>query len=118
MLTGEEGLAHAIYWLRSDLGLDEPMLGVIKNACRPEQVAQLRAWLEEAREAARARVLDVSADQPAPTLVLPLDQAEELFIPDAGPQGPRFLEMLTGLLHREEGVSPAMIVALTIRSDR
>ena len=74
------------------------MLGVIKNACRPEHVEQLRGWLQEARHAARARLLDVPAEQPAPTLVLPLDQAEELFNPDAGPEAPRFLEILAGLL--------------------
>jgi hypothetical protein len=32
VLTGELGLAHAIYRLRGSLGLPEPMLGVIKNA--------------------------------------------------------------------------------------
>ena len=33
VLTGELGLAHAIHQLRTDLGLREPMLGEIKNAC-------------------------------------------------------------------------------------
>ena len=49
VLTGELGLAHAIHQLRTDLGLREPMLGEIKNACHPEQVERLRGWLEEAR---------------------------------------------------------------------
>ena len=78
----------------ADLGLHEPMLGEIKNACHPEHVEQLRGWLEEARHVARARLLDVAAEQPAPTLVLPVDQAEELFNADAGPEAPRFLELL------------------------
>ena len=90
VLTGELGLAHAIHQLRTGLGLREPMLGEIKNACHPEHVEQLRGWLEEARQAARARLLDVAAEQPAPTLVLPVDQAEELFNADAGPEAPRF----------------------------
>jgi hypothetical protein len=106
VLTGELGLAHAIYRLRGRLDLPEPMLGVIKNACRPEHVEQLRVWLEEARAAARTRLLDVPAEQPAPTLVLPLDQAEELFNPDAVPEASRFLEILASLLHREKGVTP------------
>ena len=42
------------------------------------------------RADARARLLDVPADQPAPTLVLPVDQAEELFNADAGPEAARF----------------------------
>ena len=98
VLTGELGLAHAIHQLRSDLGLREPLLGEIKNACHPEHVERLRGWLEEARQAARARLLDVPAEQPAPTLVLPVDQAEELFNADAGPEAPRFLELLAALV--------------------
>ena len=36
--------------------------------------------------------------RPAPTLVLPVDQAEELFGADAGEEGPAFLELLGRLL--------------------
>ena len=118
VLTGELGLAHAIHRLRTELGLREPMLGEIKTACHPEHVEQLRGWLEEARQAARAGCSDVPAEQPAPTLVLPVDQAEELFNADAGPEAPRFLELLAALVQHEAGVTPAMIVALTIRADR
>ena len=88
VLTGERGLANAIHQLRTGLGLSRPMLGEIKNACHPEQVEKLRGWLEEARQLARDRLLDVAAEQPAPTLVLPVDQAEELFHADAGPEAP------------------------------
>jgi hypothetical protein len=118
VLTGERGLAHAIHRLRSDLGLLGPMLGEIKNACHPEHVEQIRSWLEEARQVVRERLLDVVAEQPAPTLVLPVDQAEELFNADAGDEAPRFLELLASLVQHEAGVTPAMIVAVTIRADR
>jgi hypothetical protein len=118
VLSGERGLARAIHDLRAGLGLAEPLLGEIKNACRPEHVQQLRSWLAEARQAARARLFDAPAGQPAPTLVLPLDQAEELFNADAGPEAPRFLELLAALVRQEAGVAPAMIVAVTIRTDR
>ena len=118
VLTGEHGLAHAIHRLRADLGLPQPMPGEIKTACHPDQVERLRGWLTEARQVARARLLDVPADEPAPTLVLPVDQAEELFNADAGPEAPRFLELLASLVQHEAGVTPAMIVALTIRADR
>jgi hypothetical protein len=94
------------------------VLGEIKNACHPEQVERLRGWLAEARSAARLRLLDVPAEQSAPTLVLPVDQAEELFNADAGPQAPRFLELLASLVLHEAGVTPSMIVAVTIRADR
>ena len=118
VLTGERGLAHAIYHLRTGLGLHQPLLGEIKNACHPEHVERLRGWLAAARQAARARLLDVPADQPAPTLVLPLDQGEELFSADAGPQAPQFLQILAALLRREAGITPGLIVAVTIRADR
>ena len=118
VLTGEHGLAHAIHRLRADLGLPQPMPGEIKTACLASEVEELRGWLQEARQVARARLLDVPADEPPPTLVLPVDQAEELFNADAGPEAPRFLELLASLVQHEAGVTPAMIVALTIRADR
>ena len=118
VLTGELGLASAIHRLRTDLGLRKPVLGEIKNACHPEHVEEVRGWLEEARQVACARLLDVAANQPAPTLVLPVDQAEELFNADAGPEAARFLELLAALVEHEAGVTPALIVAVTIRADR
>ena len=118
VLTGELGLAHAVHQLRAGLGLRKPMLGVIKNACLASDVERLRGWLEEARQVARTRLLDVAAEQPAPTLVLPVDQAEELFNADAGPEAPCFLELLAALVQHEAGVIPALMVAVTIRADR
>jgi len=117
VLTGELGFAHSIHQLRRDLGFAQPMLGEI-SACRDEQVECLRGLLEEARQAARDRLLDVPAEQPAPTLVLPVDQAEELFNADAGPEAPRFLKLLTSLVEHDAGVTPPIIVAVTIRADR
>ena len=118
VLTGELGLAHAIHQLRTDLGLREPVLGEIKTACLASEVERLRGWLEQARQAARARLLDLPTEQPAPTLVLPVDQAEELFNADAGPEASRFLELLALLVEHDAGTTPVMIVALTIRADR
>ncbi|HUO39805.1 MAG TPA: TIR domain-containing protein, partial [Mycobacterium sp.] len=118
VLTGELGLANAIHALRTSLGLLQPLLGEIKTACHPEHVERLRGWLEESRQVARDQLLDVPAEQPAPTLVLPVDQAEELFNTDAGPEAPHFLELLAALVQHEARVAPAMIVAVTIRADR
>ena len=118
VLTGERGLAQAVYKLRANFDLHEPLLGEIKAACDPQRVDQLLAWLEEARGAAQARLIDVPADQAPPTLVLPLDQAEELFNADAGSEAPQFLDILAGLLRHEAGVAPGMVAAATIRADR
>ena len=113
VLTGELGLAASIHTLRSRVGLCAPMLGEIKNVCHPEHVERLREWLEEARQVARDRLLEVPAEQPAPTLILPVDQAEELFNADAGPEAARFLELLAALVENEAGITPGMIVAVT-----
>ncbi|WP_242702181.1 nSTAND1 domain-containing NTPase, partial [Arthrobacter cavernae] len=117
-LTGERGFAPAVHGLRTGLGLDRPTLGEIKAACLGADAARLRAWLAEAQQTAAGRLLEAGAGTPPPTLVLPLDQGEELFSADAGPQAARFLDLLAGLLHRDDGTTPGMIVAGTIRADR
>ncbi|WP_040776306.1 nSTAND1 domain-containing NTPase [Nocardia pneumoniae] len=118
VLTGEHGLARAIHRLRTDLGLDRPLLGEIKDACLASDVERLQGWLDQARQAARDRLPGSAAGTPPPSLILPLDQAEELFSADAGPQSPRFLELLAALLARNTATTPALIVAATIRADR
>ena len=67
---------------------------------------------------------DEQSSSPAPTLVLPVDQAEELFNADAGPEARKFLSLISEILR--DALSPAgasspavsLIVAFTIRSDR
>lgn len=118
VLTGERGLAHAIHRLRTELGLDRPLLGEIKGACLASDVERLQCWLNQVRQAARDRLPDSAAGGPPPTLVLPLDQAEELFSADAGPQCPRFLEVLAALLRRNTASAPGLLVVATIRADR
>jgi len=118
VLTGELGLARSIHQLRSDLGFAHPLLGEIKEACRHERADYLSGLLAEARQTARDRLLDVPAEQAAPTLVLPVDQAEELFNADAGPEAAGFLELLAALVDHAAGDTSAMIVAVTIRADR
>jgi hypothetical protein len=88
VLSGERGLANAIHKLRTGLGLAEPMLGEIKNACHPQHVEGLRGWLAEAGQVARTRLLDVAAELPATTiLVLPVDQVEEPGLQDERQRG-------------------------------
>ena len=115
-LTGETGLARSIHDLRKEVGLIEPSLGEIKNAISDD--GTVRGWLAEAAAAARNRFLDAPASAPPPTLVLPLDQAEELFGVDAGEEGPAFLELLGRLLSDVDSTGLDMIVVATIRSDR
>ena len=125
-LGGAQGLAAAIEMGRRAVGLSDPPLGGIKAALRdPQQVYELMA---EIRAAAARRLADVgymdhesssaTADFDSPTLVLPLDQAEELFAADAGTGAEQFLLLLAELLTRLNTVDVGLIVALTIRTDR
>jgi CHASE2 domain-containing sensor protein len=117
-LTGDTGLAHAIYAGRRRLGLEQPALGDIEIACSTD-VTAVRTLLAECRLAAAHRVPDADPDAPSPTLVLPLDQAEELFTADAGPEAAAFLELIAELAKPDaEGQRLGLIVAGTIRTDR
>ncbi len=129
VITGETGLAHAIHSTRTRLGLSTPSLGEIKNACLGD-AARVGALLREAQCVASAQLLDRSHEAPLPTLVLPLDQAEELVSADAGSEAPVFLQLIAELVPRD-GSQPdgsdqpdggpgrlGLIMAVTIRTDR
>ena len=143
-LTGVHGLAAAIETARDAGGLPPVALGDIKSACLsdPNRVYEL---LVELRTAAAQRVNaagqraeptattpvtggggdDGVAEAPAeagqegsPTLVLPLDQAEEMFSADAGSQAEQFLALIADVLGRMNAAEVGLIVAATIRTDR
>ncbi len=115
-LTGEQGLAAAIEAGRRSVGLAGPPLGALKAALSdPEQACQL---LAEIRTTAAARLHDAEEDSGAPTLVLPLDQAEELFSASAGEQAEQLLLLLAEVLRRLNSDDIGLIVAATIRTDR
>ena len=116
-LTGDHGLAAAIQSARHALKLAGTPLGDIKGACvsDPERVLEL---LVELRAAAAKRLVDAGQEGAAPTLVLPLDQAEELFSADAGEQAEKFLLLIADVLPRMNSAELGLIVAATIRTDR
>ena len=117
-LSGDSGLAHALYAGRRRLGLEQPALGDIEIACTTDPAA-VRTLLAECRQAAAQQMPDAGPDAPAPTLVLPLDQAEELFTADAGPEAAAFLELIAELAQPDaDGQRLGLIVAGTIRTDR
>jgi WD40 repeat protein len=132
-LTGVHGFAAAIEAARDVVGLPPIALGDIKTACEsdPDRVYQL---LVELRTASAQRVAaaaqrgddksaavapaDAGQESSVPTLVLPLDQAEELFSADAGPQADQFLGLIADVLGRINAAEVGLIVAATIRTDR
>ena len=95
-LTGDTGLARAIHHARRRLGLSKPPLGDIENACTADP-AQVRALLAESAKPPPTGYRSPARTAAPPTLVLPLDQAEELFSSDAGPEAAAFLRLITEL---------------------
>jgi WD40 repeat protein len=123
-LTGDTGLARSLHATRARLGLSNPNLGETKRACIAGDSWRVRKWLLEAQQAAGARLLEKPEDAPAPTLILPVDQAEELFSADAGNEAPLFLELIAELAGDSPGVGSTdqagafgLIVLITIRTD-
>jgi WD40 repeat protein len=116
-LTGDRGLAAAIRTARHALHLPGATSGEIKNACLNDS-ARVAELLIEVRGAATKRLADAGQDGAAPTLVLPLDQAEELFSNDAGPQADQFLLLVAELIGKMNTDEVGLIVAATIRTDR
>ncbi|MBW0012962.1 protein kinase, partial [Mycobacterium sp.] len=118
-LTGASGLAQAICTTRQRVGLTAPPLGEIKEACTRGDAARLRTWLVECRDAATGELQDAATDSGPRTIVLPLDQAEELFSSDAGVEATGFLELIRDLALGANGQDRIpLIVATTIRTDR
>ena len=117
-LTGDHGLAAAI-----DTARQAPEAGRRRRWVRSRPPActtptgSMSCWWRCARRP-RERLADAGQDGPAPTLVLPLDQAEELFSADAGPQAEQFLTLIAELIGRINATEVGLIVAATIRTDR
>ena len=98
------GLARSIHALRECLGLAEPALGTIKAGVGDP--AQVRGWLVEAQHAAVDRFLAEDPGPAPPTIVLPVDQAEELLGAESSEEAGAFLTTMAGLL-RDGHAGPA-----------
>ena len=112
VLRGANGLARSLYSARVAKDLPQPPLADIEAACAGA-TEKVRCLLLELQAKAQSQFLGLGENESAPTIVLPLDQAEELLSPEGMEPAERFLQLtgeLTGGLD--------MIVAATIRSDR
>jgi hypothetical protein len=95
----------------------QPVLGDSKTPAWLRRGKQLRGLAAGGPPSvARARLLDVAAEQPAPTLVCRWIRARKLFNADAGPKAARFLN-LGGPGRTRGGGDPGDVVAVTIRAD-
>jgi WD40 repeat protein len=110
-VTGDHGLAQAIWRLRSRAGPGGPALGDVKAACLNADSTQLTGWLREAQR-------DAAGEGVAPTVVLPIDQGEELFSVEAGTESSACLALLGALLQTGAIDAVPLIAVMTIRADR
>jgi len=129
-LTGDQGFAAAVDSAYRALGLSGPPLGEVKKACLGGDSDRVSQLLTQLRDAAADRLNaipvsnsvepqpDAGQEATVPTLVLPLDQAEELFSADAGAQAEQFLTLLSEVISRINAAEVGFIVAATIRTDR
>ena len=120
-LFGERGLAQAISLANSHLQLAPINLGDVKRSLK-EGAERFAALLRNIQNAARGRLVALPEDAPPPTLIMAVDQAEELFNADATEEARAFLNLIGTVLRdrltgKSEMLAP-LIVAFTIRSDR
>ena len=111
-INGEVGLLRALETAFTSQGT------TISRADIREAIAggaaTLRPLLNALTDRARATFAGDDAQARAPTLVLAIDQAEELFVAEGGEESAHLLVLLRDLLSDD---APAMLVLVTIRSD-
>jgi hypothetical protein len=120
-LFGERGLVQAIAQANQRFRLTPRNVGEIREAVG-EGAERLGQLLLSIRDAVRSTLLGLPESAPPPTLVLPIDQAEELFNLDATEEAGVFLDLIGEVLRanhsRSTGIGLSLIIAFTIRSDR
>lgn len=108
-ISGDSGLISSLEQAASDAGLKWTRSDVRKAlAGGADAIAALLADLTA------ATVKSLGGAGEAPTVVLPLDQAEELFHSDGGTEAAALLDIAAALLMRDD---IALIVLATIRTD-
>jgi len=118
VFDGDLGLAKSIEKTLERLGAEhQPILADIQRACRKD-VDGLGGLLENIHRAAIAQLVEIPEGAQPPTLVLPVDQAEELVGVDAGDDGRRFLRLIGEYARIDMVKRVPLIVAMTIRSDQ
>lgn len=114
VITGDTGLVASLEKALKTAGLARTRAD-IRAAVNAGAfgVAPLLTALVDAK--APAQLMDGAEARKPPTLILPIDQAEELFLADGGEEADAFLGLLRDLTAND---TPAQIALFTIRSDR
>ena len=117
VLFGENGLLRILEDATKAANLATPLADLreaIKGGAEKLR-PHLRALVSEPTPISRPAPEEVAATPTSlPTLVLPIDQAEELFLAEGADEAHVFLTLLRDLLSEEH---PALIALFTIRSD-
>lgn len=111
-ISGETGLVSAL-----TSAFEAATLKVARGDVREAVAggaAMLKSLLARLQAAAQLPAIEDGPTPKAPTLVLAIDQGEELFLADAQSEAQPFLALLRGLL-KDDG--PPIIAVFTIRSD-
>lgn len=118
-LSGDAGLARVLVGSAERLGVPTPWtLGDVAARLNDEP-GSLHRMLATLQQHARAALVDDAPRRP-PTVVITVDQAEELFAAGAGPEASRLLAMLAEAIEAAQGPSSdvdAPLVIFAIRSD-
>lgn len=113
VITGESGLVASLEQALKTAGLARTRAKI--RAAVDAGASALTALLTELANAKTpAPLTDGAEARKPPTLILPIDQAEELFVADGAAQAESFLGLLRDLT---ANAAPALIVLFTIRSD-
>jgi WD40 repeat protein/DNA-binding winged helix-turn-helix (wHTH) protein len=113
VISGASGLVASLSGAFARLGKVRPP-GPLKAALAARGAAALEEQLQELSALAQVRLLNVDASAPPPTLVLPIDQTEELFATEGTAEAETFLSLLASVL-----TGQARVLAIgTIRTER
>jgi WD40 repeat protein len=111
-INGEAGLLRSLQQAFAAHGLVAPRAEI--RAAIDRGAATLRPLLQTLIASVRTTLVADDANVSAPVLVLAIDQGEELFLTDGASESAALLNLLRELLADD---APALLVAITIRSD-
>jgi tetratricopeptide (TPR) repeat protein len=111
-LTGDAGLVAALEAALTGQGLKHRRADIRKAVAGGAET--VRPLLQQIADKAFARTLAEEGTAPHPTIVIAIDQAEELFTTDGLTEGEALLALLRDLAAEDR---PGIIVLFTIRSD-
>ena len=117
VISADTGLAVSLATTFERLGALRPP-GRIKEALA-EGVDALGRILDELSALAKRRLVAIEQTPANPAIILPLDQAEELFNPDGAAEAGHFLDLLSEVLAlAEETPSRRLLIVATMRAER